>query len=279
VAINKMDKVDARPDVVMRDLASEGVQSEEWGGEVQFCRVSAATGEGIEELLDSVLLQAEVRELVANPNVPAKGVVLEAYLDKGRGPVANVLVQDGTLVTGSVVVAGSSYGKIRAITDDRGKQIAKAGPSTPVEVLGLSEVPNTGDAFHVVTDPRVAQQLAERRKKAKGKGTTIVGTKTGIDTMLEKMKDGGTQARRQGRRTGLVRGCHRRAHGTLNRQGQGQCHPLRRGWRHRERRDAGCRLARDDYRFPREAERGGVQGCQGRTRRDSNVQHHLRSHR
>jgi translation initiation factor IF-2 len=193
VAINKMDKADARPEVVMRDLATEGVQSEEWGGDVQFCKVSAATGEGVEELLDSVLLQAEVRELVANPNVPAQGVVLEAYLDKGRGPVANVLVQDGTLIAGCVVVAGGAYGKVRAMTDDRGKQVVKAGPSTPVEVLGLSEVPNTGDTFHVVTDPRVAQQLAERRQKAKGKGMPTVGIKSGLDTILDKMKEGETE--------------------------------------------------------------------------------------
>src|SRR6185295_8855841 len=192
VAINKMDKPDARPDVVMRDLATDGLQSEEWGGETQFFKVSAQTGEGIEELLDGVLLQAEILEVSANPNVPAIGVVLESYLDKGRGPVANVLVQDGTLSTGAAVVAGGAYGKIRAMTDDRGKQVAKAGPSTPVEVLGLSEVPDTGDTIYVVTDLRVAQQAAERRKKLQPKGQSVP-VKTGLDALFDKMKEGETQ--------------------------------------------------------------------------------------
>jgi translation initiation factor IF-2 len=191
VAINKMDKPDARPEVVMRDLATEGLQSEEWGGEAQFFKVSAQTGEGIDELLDGVLLQAEVLELYANPNVPATGVVLESYLDKGRGPVANVLVHDGTLTTGTVVVAGGAYGKIRAMNDDRGKPVAKAGPATPVEVLGLSEVPDTGDTFYAVTDIRAAQQLAERRKKVTpGKALGMPGAKTGLDALMEKMRDG-----------------------------------------------------------------------------------------
>jgi translation initiation factor IF-2 len=193
VAINKMDKPDARPEVVMRDLASDGLQSEDWGGDTQFFQVSAATGDGIDELLDGVLLQAEILELAANPNVPATGVVLESYLDKGRGPVANVLVRDGTLSTGAAVVAGGAYGKIRAMTDDRGKQVAKVGPSTPVEVLGLSEVPDTGDAFYAVTDLRVAQGLAERRKKVAPKGQPVVGAKSGLDALYEKMKEGETQ--------------------------------------------------------------------------------------
>jgi translation initiation factor IF-2 len=193
VAINKIDKPDARPDAIMRDLAAEGLQSEEWGGDTQFYKVSAATGEGIDELLDGVLLQAEILELSGNPQVPAVGVVLESYLDRGRGPVANVLVHDGTLTTGTVVVAGAAYGKIRAMTDDRGKQVAKAGPSTPVEVLGLSEVPDTGDTFHAVTDLRIAQQLADRRKKVSTKSQPVPGTKAGLDALFEKMKEGEAQ--------------------------------------------------------------------------------------
>jgi translation initiation factor IF-2 len=175
----------------MRDLAAEGLQSEDWGGDTQFYKVSAVSGEGIEELLDGVLVQAEILELSANPKVPAQGVVLESYLDKGRGPVANILVQDGTLSTGTVVVAGAAYGKIRAMTDDRGKQVAKVGPSTPVEVLGLSEVPDTGDTFYAVTDLRIAQQLAERRKKiAPSKSQPVGGAKAGLDALFEKMKEG-----------------------------------------------------------------------------------------
>jgi translation initiation factor IF-2 len=194
VAINKMDKPDARPEVVMRDLATEGLQSEAWGGETQFFQVSASTGQGIEELLDGVLLQAEMRELDANPNVPATGVVLESYLDKGRGPVANVLVKDGTLSTGTMVLAGSAFGKIRAMTDDRGKQVAKAGPSTPVEILGLSEVPDTGDSFFAVTDMRAAQQIAEKRKKAAPRSQpATTGAKAGLDALFEKLKEGEAQ--------------------------------------------------------------------------------------
>jgi translation initiation factor IF-2 len=193
VAVNKMDKPDARPEVVMRDLATEGLQSEEWGGDTMFYKISAQTGQGVDELLDGVLLQSEVLELRANPTVPAEGVVLEAYLDKGRGPVANLLVQDGTLSTGSVVVVGSSFGKIRAMTDDRGKPAVKAGPATPVEVLGLSEVPEAGDHFNVVTDVKVAQQISERRRKSTGRSAPVIGAKVGLDALFQKMQEGDLQ--------------------------------------------------------------------------------------
>jgi translation initiation factor IF-2 len=143
--------------------------------------------------LDGVLLQSEVLELRANPNVPAEGVVLEAYLDKGRGPVANLLVQDGTLSTGSVMVVGSSFGKIRAMTDDRGKPVGKAGPSMPIEVLGLSEVPEAGDRFNVVTDIKVAQQISERRRKSSGRTAPVVGAKVGLDALFQKMQEGDLQ--------------------------------------------------------------------------------------
>ena len=194
VAVNKMDKPDARPDVIMRDLATEGLQSEEWGGDTMFYKISAQTGLGIDELLDGIILQSEVIELRANPVVPAEGVVLEAYLDKGRGPVANLLVQDGTLSTGSVVVVGSSFGKIRAMTDDRGKPVGKASPSTPVEVLGLSEVPEAGDRFNVVTDIKAAQQISERRKKTSGRtAPVVIGAKVGLDALFQKMQEGDLQ--------------------------------------------------------------------------------------
>jgi translation initiation factor IF-2 len=193
VAVNKMDKPDARPDAVMRDLASEGLQSEEWGGETQFYKVSAQTGLGVDELLDGILLQSELLELRSNPNVPAEGVVLEAYLDKGRGPVANLLIQDGTLSTGSVVVVGSSFGKIRAMTDDRGKPVGKGSASTPVEVLGLSEVPEAGDRFNVVTDVKAAQSISERRKKSSGRAPTVIGAKIGLDALYQKMQEGDLQ--------------------------------------------------------------------------------------
>jgi len=193
VAINKIDKPDARPDAILRDLAAQGLQSEDWGGDTMIHRVSAHTGEGIDGLLDGILLQAEMLELTANPKAPAKGVILEAYLDKGRGPVANVLVQEGTLTAGTVVVAGASYGKVRAMTDDHGRAVAKAPASTPVELLGLSEVPETGDTFYAVTDVKVAQQLAERRKKTSGKPLAAIGAKSGLEALMDKMKDGDLQ--------------------------------------------------------------------------------------
>ncbi len=168
VAVNKIDKEGARPDVVMRDLASMGLQSEQWGGDVQFQNVSATTGEGIDGLLEKILLQAEMLELAANPKVAAEGVVLEAYLDKGRGPVANVLVRSGTLRVGDVVVAGQAWGKVKAMSDDRGRQLREAGPATPVEILGLSEVPSAGESIHVVADAKKAQEISDLRKRAEG---------------------------------------------------------------------------------------------------------------
>jgi len=190
VAINKMDREDARPEVVMRELANLGLQSEEWGGETIFVQVSALTGMGIEKLLEQVAVQAEMLELNSTPDAPAKGVVLEAYLDKGRGPVASLLVQNGTLKTGGIVVAGSAFGRIRAMTDDRGKMIAEAGPSTPVEVLGLSAVPEAGDQFLVVTDAKIAQTLAERRKKPASRLPATTSAKVGLDQLYQKMQEG-----------------------------------------------------------------------------------------
>jgi translation initiation factor IF-2 len=135
-----------------------------------------------------MVLQAEILELKANPIIPAQGVVLESYVDKGRGPVANLLVRDGTLRTGNFIVAGSAFGKIRAMTDDRGKQASKAGPATPVEVLGLSEIPDAGDTFDVVTDAKAAQQVAERRRAA-GKTAAAKTSKVALDQLLNKMKE------------------------------------------------------------------------------------------
>ncbi|MCB9667570.1 MAG: translation initiation factor IF-2, partial [Myxococcales bacterium] len=188
VAINKMDRPDARPDVIKNELAAEGLQPEDWGGEVQYVEVSAKTGAGLDQLLDSVLLQAEMLDLKANPGVPAHGTVLEAYLDRGRGPVANVLVQNGTLRAGDVVVVGNAWGKVRAMTDDRGKSVAEAGPATPVEVLGLSEMPNAGDALHVVTNSKKAQEIADARKQQSVSKAPVA--KIGLDKLHEMMLSG-----------------------------------------------------------------------------------------
>ncbi len=168
VAINKMDKPTANPDAIKQELTKYDLVPEEWGGDVICVPVSALTRMGIEDLLENVLLVAEVKELKANPNRRAKGIVIEAKLDKGRGPVATVLVQNGTLHNGDIVIAGTAVGRVRAMTDHNGKQQKVAGPSVPVEIIGLAEVPVAGDDFAAVEDERMARELAEQRKaKAK----------------------------------------------------------------------------------------------------------------
>jgi translation initiation factor IF-2 len=189
VAVNKIDKEAARPDVVMRDLANEGLQSEAWGGEVQFQNVSAHTGVGISELLEKVLLQSELLELTANRKVPAEGVVLEAYLDKGRGPVANVLVRNGTLKVGDLVVAGQAWGKVKAMTDDRGRQLREAEPATPIEILGLSEVPYAGESIYVVTDGTKAKEIADSKRRAES-AAMPTQTRMGLDQIHQMMSSG-----------------------------------------------------------------------------------------
>ena len=165
VAINKIDKEDAQPERVRRELSEAGLVPEEWGGEVLFTEVSAHSGQGIDNLLDKVLLQAEVLELRADPDKPASGVVVEAKLDRGKGPMATVLVTDGTLFRGDFVLAGSAFGKIRAMTDHAGRMVKEAGPSVPVSILGLSEVPQAGDAVYIVKDAKKALEIADTRKK------------------------------------------------------------------------------------------------------------------
>lgn len=161
VAINKMDKPSANPDRVKQELTEFQLLAEDWGGETICVPVSAATKDGIDTLLEMITLVAELKELRANPNKNARGVIIEAQLDKGRGPVATVLVQGGTLQVGDPIVAGCAYGKIRAMTDDKGRRVKKAGPSTPVEILGLSEVPTAGDGFYVAENDKQARQVAE----------------------------------------------------------------------------------------------------------------------
>jgi len=163
VAINKMDKPTANPEVVMTGLTQYELVPEEWGGDVICVPVSALTGMGINDLLENVLLVAEVKELKANPNRRAKGIVIEAKLDKGRGPVATVLVQNGTLHAGDIVIAGTSVGRVRAMTNDKGQEIKVAGPAVPVEIIGLDSVPVAGDEFNAVEDERMARTLAEQR--------------------------------------------------------------------------------------------------------------------
>lgn len=165
VAINKMDKPGANPDRIMQQLTEHGLVPEEWGGETICVPVSAKTHMGIDSLLESILLVAEMKELKANPNRAAKGVVIEARLDKGKGPIATLLVQNGTMHNGDIVVAGTAVGRIRVMTDYKGRRVKEAGPSVPVEVTGLDEVPMSGDAFDAVSDEKLARELVEQRKQ------------------------------------------------------------------------------------------------------------------
>ncbi len=164
VAINKMDKPTANPDKIKQDLTNYELVPEEWGGDTICVPISALTGQGIPELLEMALLVADMKELKANPDREAKGIVIEAKLDKGKGPVATVLVQNGSLKQSDIVIVGTTVGRIRVMTDDKGKNVKIAGPSTPVEIVGLSEVPNAGDILNVVKDERMARELAEQRR-------------------------------------------------------------------------------------------------------------------
>ena len=190
IAINKMDKPDANPDRVMQELVAEEVVPEEWGGDTQFIRVSAHTGMGVDELLEAILLQAEVLELKVVKEGPAKGIIVESSLDKGRGPVATVLVQSGTLLQGDPVVSGTEYGRVRAMFDENGKQTKAAGPSIPVQVLGLSAAPHAGDDLVVVADEKKAREVAELRRERQREGRLAEQKATKLDQMFTRMSEG-----------------------------------------------------------------------------------------
>ena len=191
VAINKMDKPSANPDRVKQELVEYGLVAEDWGGQTICVPVSAVTKEGLDSLLEMIILVAEMKELKANPNKHARGAIVEAQLDKGRGPVATVLVQNGTLQVGDPIVAGAAYGKIRAMTDDKGRRVKKAGPSTPVEILGLSEVPSAGDSFYVAENDKQARQVAESII-AKNRENMIKETpqKVSLDDLFSQIQSG-----------------------------------------------------------------------------------------
>ena len=172
VAINKMDKPTANPDRIKQQLTEYNLVAEEWGGETIICPISAKTGMGIENLLEMVTLTAEMRELKANPNRTAHGAVIEARLDKNRGPVATLLVQNGTLKQGDIIIAGTAVGRVRAMTDHKGRKVTSAGPSVPVEITGMGDVPGAGDDFHAVADERMARELVEQRKEDLKNATT-----------------------------------------------------------------------------------------------------------
>ena len=177
VAINKMDTVGANPERIKQQLTEYDLVSEEWGGDTIVCPISAKTGMGIENLLENLVVLAEVQELKANPNRAAKGTVIEARLDKGRGPIMTVLVQNGTLKLGDIIIAGTAVGRVRTMINDKGQRVSEAGPSTPVEISGLSEVPSAGDVFNAVADERMARELAEERRIAQSGNNGLAGTK------------------------------------------------------------------------------------------------------
>ena len=190
VAINKMDKEGANPERVKQQLTEYELVCEEWGGDTICVPVSAKTGEGIEDLLENILLVAEVRELKANPDRLAKGTVIEARLDKGRGPIATILVQNGTLHTGDVIIAGTAVGKVRVMTNYKGKVVKEAGPSVPVEITGLAEVPSAGDVFNAVEDERLARELVDQRKHEQKEEQFKSYRKVTLDNLFSQIAEG-----------------------------------------------------------------------------------------
>ena len=190
VAINKMDKPTANPDKIKEQLTKYDLIPEEWGGDTIIVPISAKTGMGLDELLEMVLLTAEVQELKANPNRRAKGTVIEARLDKNRGPIATLLVQNGTLNQGDIVIAGTAVGRVRVMTNDKGRTVKTAGPSVPVEITGLAEVPAPGDEFNAVVDERMARELVEQRKQAQKDAAANAMSKVTLDNLFARMQEG-----------------------------------------------------------------------------------------
>jgi len=190
VAINKMDKPTANPDKIKEQLTKYDLICEEWGGDTIIVPISAKKGTGLDDLLEMVLITAEVQELKANPNRRAKGTVIEARMDKTRGPVATLLVQNGTLKQGDIVIAGTSVGRVRVMTNDKGRTVKTAGPSVPVEITGLAEVPAPGDEFNAVTDERMARELVEQRKQAQKDAAAKMMQKVTLDNLFSRMQEG-----------------------------------------------------------------------------------------
>ena len=283
VAVNKIDKHDADLERVRSELSQEGVIADDWGGDTMFVPVSAKTGAGVDQLLESILLQAEVLELRAVADAPAVGVVLEASIERGRGAVATVLVKRGTLKVGDPVVAGEQFGRVRALFDELGREIEAAGPSIPVQMLGLSSPPNAGDELLAVDSERKAREVALYRQ-GKFRDVRLARQASPRGRRRVRADWRGRQGRYrepadQGRRAGLGRGAARGAEQALDRRGQRQGGRERCRRHHRVRRDAGGCLGRPDHRLQR------ARGCRGARanarpqRRGALLQHHLRGHR
>ena len=193
VAVNKIDKPDADPDRIKREVSDMGLVPEEWGGDTIFAEISAKTGQGVPELLDLILLQAEILELKADPSGRAQGRVVEARLDKGRGPVATILIQQGLLNQGDPYVCGLYHGKVRAMFDDKGRRVEQAGPSMPVEIQGISGVPSAGDAFVSVEDEKRSKQISQHRQLKQRENELIKTTKLTLENLFDSIKEGGTK--------------------------------------------------------------------------------------
>ena len=190
VAINKMDKPTANPDKIKEQLTKYDLIPEEWGGDTVICPISAKTGMGLEDLLEMIIVSSEVLELKANPNRRGKGTVIEARLDKTKGPIATLLVQNGTLKQGDIIIAGTAVGRVRVMTNDKGRTVKVAGPSQPVEITGLADVPAPGDEFNVVTDERMARELVEQRRQAEKDARAKMAQKVTLDNLFAKMQEG-----------------------------------------------------------------------------------------
>ncbi|MGN1001927.1 MAG: translation initiation factor IF-2, partial [Oscillospiraceae bacterium] len=190
VAINKMDVSGANPERIKQQLTEYDIVPEEWGGDTIVCPISAKLGTGIDNLLENLVILAEVQELKANPNRAAKGTVIEARLDKGRGPIMTVLVQNGTLRTGDIIIAGTAVGRVRTMTNDKGRRVDTAGPSVPVEITGMSEVPNAGDVFNAVSDERMARELVEERKEQQKNQALGGNRKVSLEDLFAQIQQG-----------------------------------------------------------------------------------------
>ncbi len=284
IAINKMDKPGADPSRVRNDLLREDLVVETMGGDVIDVEVSAKAGTNLDKLIEMILLQAEVLELKANPDRMAEGTVIEAKLDKGRGPVATVLVQKGTLKVGDIVIAGSEWGRVRAMLDENGKQVKEAGPSKPVEVLGFQSTPSAGDMVAVVENEGRAREISEYRQRQKRDqiAARIAGSRGSLEAMMKGLQEEGKKripAHHQVRCAGFCRsnpGCSGR---TGQRRSRCTCYCSIRGWYHRERYHAGDCLQGSDHGVQRSCKQTGSGSCTSRRRRNPLLQRDLRSHR
>ena len=273
VAINKCDLPDADPARARQRLMEHNLVPEDFGGDVVCCDVSAKTGQGLDHLLEMLVLQAELLELRADPARRAAGVVLEAQLDKGRGPVATLLVQDGTLELGDSIVVGTEWGRVRQMHDDTGRSVKQAGPSMPVQITGLSGVPSAGARFHVVENERVARQIVDHREDRERVASVTTRPRLSLEEFYAQSASEGPKElshRAQGRRAGHLRSGARRAREALDRGGRAQGAVVGRRRDHRERRQARRRERRDRGRIQRASRSVGAQaGGQRRASRSA----------